>query len=152
MLARNEAMAAVSQRVAEVHAPRTGWFIIFKDSATQLRPTVAQLRTCTVTSAQQVHMNSACKAFPRVKAVRAYARNQEENKESDAGQGADCHDVARNHWINGVVPMPIANPMSVWPQYAGARTSWGINALGSCICEVNRLRLIVRPSGCCALP
>lgn len=32
--------------------------------------------------------------------------------------------------------MPIANPMSVWPQYAGARTSWGINALGTCVCEV----------------
>ena len=33
-------------------------------------------------------------------------------------------------------PAPIANPMSVWPTWAGARTSWGINALGTCIVEV----------------
>ena len=51
-------------------------------------------------------------------------------------QGSDCHDVPLSHWINGVQPMPIANPMSVHPKYSGARTSWGINALGSCVVEV----------------
>ncbi len=30
-------------------------------------------------------------------------------------QGADCHDVADTHWINGH-PTPIANPMSGYPQ------------------------------------
>ena len=51
-------------------------------------------------------------------------------------RGGDCHDVATSHWINGVSPAPIANPMSVWPTWAGARTSWGINALGTCVVEV----------------
>ena len=50
-------------------------------------------------------------------------------------QGADCHDVEDEHWINGH-PTPIANPMSGYSQYAGARKSWGINALGSLIVEV----------------
>ena len=29
--------------------------------------------------------------------------------------GADCHDVGDHHWINGY-PLPVANPMSVYPQ------------------------------------
>ena len=43
--------------------------------------------------------------------------------------------VGKEHWINGY-PTPIANPMSCYAQYAGARTSWGINALGSVVAEV----------------
>lgn len=75
--------------------------------------------------------------FPRVKSVKAYLQQKADAKVRKEGeQGGDCHDVAIDHWINGVHPSPIANPMSVWPQYAGARTSWGINALGSCICEI----------------
>ena len=63
--------------------------------------------------------------FPRVKSVRAYTNvHEEEKKKGD--QGADCHDVDDDHWINGY-PTPIANPMSVHPQYAAARKSWGIN-------------------------
>ena len=75
-----------------------------------------------------------CKVFPLVKEVRAYV------KEGDGDQGADCHDVADEHWINGTDPStnntPIANPMSGYAQYAGARKSWGINALGGLVVEV----------------
>ena len=75
-----------------------------------------------------------CKVFPLVKEVRAYV------KEGDGDQGADCHDVADEHWINGTDPStnntPIANPMSGYPQYAGARKSWGINALGGLVVEI----------------
>ena len=83
-------------------------------------------------------MQEHSKAFPRIAEVRAYSvhANQQAGK-----QGSDCHDVPAAHWINGTGdhPMrpPIANPMSCWPQYQSqARTSWGINALGSCVVEV----------------
>ena len=74
---------------------------------------------------------SATKVFPRIRAVKAYTSSPV----SDGDQGADCHDVDDEHWINGF-PTPIANPMSGYPQYAAARKSWGINALGSLIVEV----------------
>lgn len=70
------------------------------------------------------------KAFPRIKCVRAYIS---ESKPED--QGADCHDVEDTHWINGF-PTPIANPMSGYEQYASTRKSWGINALGTLVVEV----------------
>ena len=78
--------------------------------------------------------HQGCKVFPLVKEVRAYV------KEGDGDQGADCHDVADEHWINGTDPStnntPIANPMSGYAQYAGARKSWGINALGGLVVEI----------------
>ena len=74
---------------------------------------------------------SSFSTFPRIKEVRAYVV---ESKDED-DQGADCHDVEDEHWINGF-PTPIANPMSGYPQYAGTRKSWGINALGSLVVEV----------------
>lgn len=77
------------------------------------------------------HNASSFSTFPRVKEVRAYVV---ESKDED-DQGADCHDVEDEHWINGF-PTPIANPMSGYPQYAGTRKSWGINALGSLVVEV----------------
>ena len=70
--------------------------------------------------------------------------------------GADCHDVDDQHWINGH-PLPVANPMSMYPQvyivttlppppppsqchisfqYQAYRKSWGINAMSSVIVEV----------------
>jgi L-rhamnonate dehydratase len=64
--------------------------------------------------------------------VRAYTP---ETNQSGKDQGADCHDVAHNHWINGN-PTPIANPMSGYAQYQGTRKTWGINALGTLIVEV----------------
>ena len=39
------------------------------------------------------------------------------------------------HWINGY-PTPIANPMSCYPRYQPLRKSWGINALGGVVVEV----------------
>ena len=70
------------------------------------------------------------KPFPRVKQVRAYVVDAVGDD-----QGADCHDVEDEHWINGH-PTPIANPMSSYAQYKGARKSWGINALGTLVVEV----------------
>eukprot|EP00117_Sycon_ciliatum_P027294 scpid56584/ scgid22210/ L-rhamnonate dehydratase len=75
-------------------------------------------------------MADSCRSFPRVKEVRAYTSD---TKKSD--QGADCHDVADQHWINGH-PTPVANPMSGHPQYRAYRKSWGINAMGSVVVEV----------------
>lgn len=69
--------------------------------------------------------------FPRIKALRAYVITAAESGD----QGADCHDVAKEHWINGGMG-PISNPMSGYEQYAQTRTSWGINALGSVVAEV----------------
>ena len=39
------------------------------------------------------------------------------------------------HWINGH-PTPIANPMSGYPRYQQYRKSWGINAMGGVVVEV----------------
>eukprot|EP00036_Acanthoecidae_sp_10tr_P009915 CAMPEP_0182928120 /NCGR_PEP_ID=MMETSP0105_2-20130417/15271_1 /TAXON_ID=81532 ORGANISM="Acanthoeca-like sp., Strain 10tr" /NCGR_SAMPLE_ID=MMETSP0105_2 /ASSEMBLY_ACC=CAM_ASM_000205 /LENGTH=439 /DNA_ID=CAMNT_0025066111 /DNA_START=31 /DNA_END=1350 /DNA_ORIENTATION=+ len=73
------------------------------------------------------------KQIPRVKQVRAYVTTAE----TSGDQGADCHDVGLDHWINGLHPWkPIANPMSGYSQYKGARTSWGINVLGTLVVEI----------------
>lgn len=48
--------------------------------------------------------------------------------------GAYCCD-AEKHWIDGYTT-PLAHPMAVYPQYRSYHTSWGINALGSVIVEV----------------
>src|SRR6058998_2615414 len=47
--------------------------------------------------------------------------------------GADYHNQGKGHWI---VDTPIANPMSVYQEYKANRTSWGINALGTVVVEV----------------
>jgi L-rhamnonate dehydratase len=52
----------------------------------------------------------------------------------DRGEaGADYHNYGKGHWI---VDTPIANPMSVYEKYKANRTSWGINALGTVVAEV----------------
>jgi len=71
------------------------------------------------------------KHFPRIKALRAYTITAAKSGD----QGADCHDVPVEHWINGGMG-PIANPMSGYEQFAQTRTSWGINALGTVVAEV----------------
>lgn len=68
--------------------------------------------------------------FPRIKEVCAYVP---ETVKGD--QGADCHDVNDEHWINGY-PVPVANPMSGYELYQPYRKSWGINALGTLVVEV----------------
>ena len=80
-------------------------------------------------------LSTAARSFPRIATLKAYVADAAHTGQ-DGGQGADCHDVPIEHWINGVTPMPIANPMSPYPKFSKARTSWGINALGSCIVEV----------------
>jgi L-rhamnonate dehydratase len=64
------------------------------------------------------------RTFPRVAAVRALVLR---------GGGADYHDQAdRDHWIDG----QIATPMSVYPEYRATRSSFGLNALGTVVVEV----------------
>eukprot|EP00438_Fugacium_kawagutii_P011974 Skav236733 [mRNA] locus=scaffold3352:131646:136362:+ [translate_table: standard] len=82
---------------------------------------------------------SDSRSFPRIFEVRAYVASVPDKKQHV--QGADCHDVADQHWINGNLPcdgelLPIANPMSVHPPYKRFRKSWGINAMGSMVVEV----------------
>ena len=43
-------------------------------------------------------VQDGCRAFPRILAVRAYVTKP---PEGEGQQGADCHDVAPTHWING---------------------------------------------------
>jgi L-rhamnonate dehydratase len=61
--------------------------------------------------------------FPRIAAVRALVLS---------GGGADYHDQARGHWIDG----QIATPMSVYEDYRATRSSFGLNALGTVVVEV----------------
>lgn len=49
------------------------------------------------------------------------------------GAGGDYHRQSDEHWIVGT---QISNPMSVYPQYRGSRLSWGIDALGSIVVEL----------------
>jgi L-rhamnonate dehydratase len=49
-----------------------------------------------------------------------------------SGSGGDYHDQASGHWIDDHV----ASPMSRYPQYRERRSSFGINALGSFVVEV----------------
>ncbi|MER3436855.1 MAG: L-rhamnonate dehydratase [Chloroflexota bacterium] len=48
-------------------------------------------------------------------------------------EGGDYHAQQTGHWI---VDSLIANPMSVYPAYKASRTSWGIDALGGLIVEI----------------
>lgn len=76
-----------------------------------------------------------CREIPLIQSVKAFTIKTSD----EAGiksHGADCHDVDDQHWINGTRPSPIANPMSIYRQYAGSRKSWGINALGSMVVKV----------------
>lgn len=49
------------------------------------------------------------------------------------GTGGDYHRQKDDHWIVGDT---IANPMSVYPHYRASRLSWGMDALGSIVVEV----------------
>jgi hypothetical protein len=64
--------------------------------------------------------------------VRAFVFGND-NQEMTLGGGADCHKQEKGHWI---VDSDIANPMSVYKQYRASRTSWGIDAMGSVVVEV----------------
>ncbi len=61
--------------------------------------------------------------FPKIIDVRAYVLR---------GGGADYHDQSSGHWIDD----NIATPMSKYPNYRESRRSFGINALGTLVVEV----------------
>src|SRR5947208_4993605 len=61
-----------------------------------------------------------------IREVRAYVI-------APAAMGADYHNQPGGHWI---IDLPIANPMSVYEEYKARRTSWGINALGTVVVQV----------------
>jgi L-rhamnonate dehydratase len=61
-----------------------------------------------------------------IREVRAYVT-------APAETGADYHNRPSGHWI---IDLPVANPMSVYEEYKADRTSWGINALGTVVVEV----------------
>ena len=48
------------------------------------------------------------------------------------GGGADYHDQADGHWIDG----QIATPMSKYPEYRARRSSFGLNVLGSLVVQI----------------
>ena len=63
------------------------------------------------------------KRLPRIASVRALVIR---------GGGADYHDQAQGHWIDG----QIATPMSVYEEYRATRSSFGLNVLGTLVVEV----------------
>lgn len=63
---------------------------------------------------------------PRIVDVRAYVP-------ASGREGGDYHAQPAGHWL---IDTPIANPMSGYPAYRASRTSWGIDALGGLIVEV----------------
>ncbi|CAF0953459.1 unnamed protein product [Adineta steineri] len=67
--------------------------------------------------------------------VRAYVIKSKEVEETGGGF-ADCHSQAEGHWILGTDKWPIANPMSYYEKYKARRSSWGIDAIGSVIVEI----------------
>ena len=67
-----------------------------------------------------------------IKAVRAYVLDSKKIEET-AGGGADCHSQSDGHWI---VDTPISTPMSIYEIYKSSRKSWGIDAIGSIIVEI----------------
>ena len=62
-------------------------------------------------------------AMPTIRHVRAFVVR---------GGGADYHDQARDHWIDG----HIATPMAKYPAYRASRQSFGLNVLGTLVVEL----------------
>lgn len=48
------------------------------------------------------------------------------------GKGADYHDQGSSHWIDD----HISTPMSIYPEYAQSRQSFGLNVLGTLVVEI----------------
>src|SRR6478672_10516704 len=61
--------------------------------------------------------------MPLIRSIRAFTVR---------GGGGDYHDQAPDHWIDG----QIATPMSRYPEYRMNRSSYGLNALGTLVIEV----------------
>ncbi len=69
-----------------------------------------------------------------IKEVRSYVIGSKEVEEKSGG-GADCHSQADDHWIVGA-RRPISTPISVHSKYKKNRKSWGIDAIGTMVVEV----------------
>ena len=67
-----------------------------------------------------------------IKALRAYTIGSKKEEEKLGGAG-DCHSQSSGHWI---VDTPIANPMSMYQKYKASRLSWGSNAIGTMLREI----------------
>ncbi|CAF3938206.1 unnamed protein product [Rotaria magnacalcarata] len=67
--------------------------------------------------------------------VRAYVIKSNET-ETNTGGSADYHSQVDGHWIFGTDKWPIANPMSLYEKYKSRRSTWGIDAIGSVIAEI----------------
>lgn len=65
-------------------------------------------------------------ALPKIVKVESFVPSTE-------GSGGDYHRQSTEHWI---VQGNISNPMSMFPEYAVSRTSWGIGVLGSLFVKV----------------
>mmetsp|Transcript_23484 Transcript_23484/g.37863 ORF Transcript_23484/g.37863 Transcript_23484/m.37863 type:complete len:426 (+) Transcript_23484:82-1359(+) len=69
-----------------------------------------------------------------IKEVRGYVVGSKAAEEK-AGGLADCHAQSEDHWITGA-RRPIATPISVYTKYKTNRKSWGIDAIGTMIVEI----------------
>lgn len=78
---------------------------------------------------------------PAIMEVRALVSNPE------IYGASDVHDTPNSHWIAGcprpdgkwdhvATHPPIANPMSIYPEYSGSRQSWGVANVPSVIVEI----------------
>jgi L-rhamnonate dehydratase len=86
----------------------------------------------------RVQVKPSADSATLVREVRAYVIPKA--TEEASGGGADCHSQAHGHWI---VDTPIANPSSCFQDAKTSRKSWGIDALGSVIVEVQLANGIV---------
>jgi L-alanine-DL-glutamate epimerase-like enolase superfamily enzyme len=64
--------------------------------------------------------------YPKIKSVHVHSNASEDH-------GADYHDQPSGHWI---VDSKIATPMSMYADYRGSRTGWGINVLGGIVVQI----------------
>ncbi len=67
-----------------------------------------------------------------IKEVRAFVPASKTAEEAGGG-GADCHAQKHGHWI---VDTPIANPSSCFQDAKTSRKTWGIDAIGTVVVEV----------------
>ncbi|GAB5363719.1 hypothetical protein AAMO2058_000908100 [Amorphochlora amoebiformis] len=69
-----------------------------------------------------------------IKHVRAFVVASKAAEEKAGGLG-DCHAQKDTHWITGAI-RPIATPISGHTKYKKNRKSWGIDAIGTMIVEI----------------
>eukprot|EP01113_Clastostelium_recurvatum_P016516 TRINITY_DN1946_c0_g1_i3.p1 TRINITY_DN1946_c0_g1~~TRINITY_DN1946_c0_g1_i3.p1 ORF type:complete len:432 (-),score=108.05 TRINITY_DN1946_c0_g1_i3:1089-2384(-) len=90
-----------------------------------IRPPYGAAQTLPFARKFSAGTNVLVKKPPTIKALRAYVVQDTEG-------GADYHRQKSDHWI----VQQISNPMSGYEKYKMDRTTWGIDALGTVIAEV----------------